>query len=47
MQNKIEHYLLGNLNEAEAEEMDLQVISGTIAEEELCMAEDNLIESYL
>ncbi len=47
MDNKLKHYLIGNLPEDETAEIDLQIISGVIAEEELCLAEDNLMDDYL
>lgn len=44
---KFRSYFLGNLAEAEAEKIDLEIISGQISAEELIMAEDELIEEFL
>jgi hypothetical protein len=47
MENKLKHYLLGSLSEEEIEEIDLRIISGKISEEQLSIAEDNLMEDFL
>ena len=47
MEDKLKSYLLGNLGEKEIEEIDLKIISGSILEEELRLAEDILMEDYL
>lgn len=44
---KLRQYLLGSLQEKEAEELDLQIIGNKNLEEELYLAEDALIEDYL
>ena len=44
---KLRQYLLESLQEKEAEELDLQIISNKSLEEELYLAEDALIEDYL
>ena len=44
---KLREYLLGNLPEKIAEEIDLRVISDKSLEDELNRAEDELIEEYL
>lgn len=44
---KIKNYLLGNLSEVELDEIALQIISGSISEENLLTAEHDLIEDYL
>jgi hypothetical protein len=44
---KLRQYLLGSLQEKEAEELDLQIIGSKSLEEELYLAEDALIEDYL
>ncbi|HEX8288900.1 MAG TPA: hypothetical protein VF556_12940 [Pyrinomonadaceae bacterium] len=47
MKNELKSYLLGNLGEKETEEIDLRILSGSLLEEELRLAEDNLMEDYL
>src|SRR5215203_7459843 len=44
---KLRQYLLGNLEEKEADKLDLILISSKSLEEELCLAEDALMEDYL
>ncbi len=44
---KLRQYLLGSLQEKEAEELDLQIIGNKSLEEEFYLAEDALMEDYL
>lgn len=44
---KLRQYLLGSLQEKEAEELDLQIIGNKNLEEELYLAEDALMEDYV
>ena len=47
MEDKFRNYLLGNLPEAETEKIDIDIISGKVPEEDLQIAEHDLIENYL
>ncbi len=44
---KLKQYFIGGLNEAETEEIDLQIISGELSEENLLIAENGLIEDFI
>lgn len=44
---KLRQYLLGNLTQSAAERLDLQIIADKNLEQELCLAEDSLMEDYL
>lgn len=46
-EEKIKKYLIGGLNEPDADEIDLQIFSGELSEETLLVAENDLVEDYL
>lgn len=47
IENNLKNYLLGNLPKTTAEEISMKIISGDISDEELFLAEDNLMEAFL
>ncbi len=45
--NKLRNYLIGNLPEEEAAEVDVQIITGAITEEEFQIEESDLIDDFI